>query len=903
MFIYPEQKIETDKKDKKWRVANVDYIINDGFHERYDDVARMIDNYNLVNSQLNQDDYRELCEGLDLSMEDGRKYVEAYNKAYNIYSTLKGEELSRPFNYRIANMSPGSADEILSLEEFEFRRMVDTKVNMTIERVQKEVELMEKMEQGSISAQQFQSQQEKMNRELQRRYGDLLDPKKIKSKFKGFMTTKEKTINKLIRIIEKRLNLKWVKNETFGDAIIAGKEFVEVRFEKEGDLPIVRQLNPLNVFYHKSPDTPFIHDSDYAGYVEELTIGDVIDLYGDKMHPDDLKRLQMWNYDGSGAYGTSDTFFHTRQDVHASSWNAKRQAGMFPSGRDIDPHALMVLDGKYMAVPGSGRHHSGQVYGAGLYNNQYVYRRPYAVVYTVYWKSFRKLVKYEYEDESGTLRTELADDSFYIPEDAKKETYQTSMFGPDKIRKVWYDEDGKFRSAEEIWIEEVWKGKRINGDIYLDIEPLEHAYQSLLNPYKSKLPIFGYIYNARNTINVGPIDRVKPWQKLYYVVMAKFLKLITQDKGVWTFLNTLWTDDELGWEETLRMGQDLGLIPFNPLAHSEGGQLPNTFKVAEKLDLSNAGSVQYYIQLLEFIESQMKESAQMSDTRLAQMTTTQRTATETQATTASSFTMTEPFFSAHDLLWEHVMQSLMEKTISALNDKDNKIRGFLDDDEITILDLSLVSLEDEYLLKVMDNSKSSRILDQSKNLAMSLIQNDKAKLSTLIDLLRTEDVSEFNQHLKMIESQIEEREEMMQKRQEDLQREMMDREDAIREDEQKAKLDDTYLKGLFDEKREHTRGKYMVTSYNLQNDSNQNAIPDILEHQMKYEDLLNTLEKTKKELELKDRELAQREKEHNENLEESRKNRESQDRLKRQEMASKERIEKAKARTNPTSNS
>jgi len=48
-----------------------------------------------------------------------------------------------------------------------------------------------------------------------------------------------------------RQNIKFIKNQTFEDALLAGREAVEIYKVREEDLPKVKQLNPLNLFFEK----------------------------------------------------------------------------------------------------------------------------------------------------------------------------------------------------------------------------------------------------------------------------------------------------------------------------------------------------------------------------------------------------------------------------------------------------------------------------------------------------------------------------------------------------------------------------------------------------------------------------------------------------------------------------
>lgn len=885
MHQYPKQRISTSKKNKQWRIDTVNYIINHGLRDRYNDIHRMLKNYAMLNSDLDQEEYREICSSLGVrNVDDGKKFVQAYNKVHNVYSTLKGEELGRPFNYRVANLAPSTSNEITREMDRELFQYVNSRVERDIALINESIKQEQLLEQGKTTFTRAKSSLENKRRELERKYSYIDDPKNILKKYTNYQTSKEKTMNKLMRMLERRLKVKWIKNETFGDVIATGTEFVELIADEKNIFPKVKQLNPVNMFYHKSPDVAFVQYSDYVGYMEELTIGEILDTYGDKLSNEDIRRLETFNYDGSGMYGTSDSLFHTRSDRKADSWHAKRDAGLYPSGRDIDPYGLFILDGKYQAIPGAGHvSYGSSIFGRGLYQNDYHYNRPYGIVYTVYWMSYRRIIKYNWIDKNGEKHEKLVDDSFVIPDNANKEVYEKNMFGKDKERHVWYEND-LYRSAEIVWIPEPWKGVRINGDIFPEIGPVQHAYQSLLNPYKSKLPIYGAIYNARNAPILCTLDKVSPWQKFYYSIMGKLLKMMSQDRGILTFLNTYMTDKELGLEETLRIAEDIGLIPYNPLSRAKGaGGLHNTMKVAERIDASNAQVITHYIQLLQFAEQNIKEAAGMSDIRLAQVSSS-NTATEATAATQASLNITEPMFAIHDLLWEDIMQGLMEMTLSVVNENTGKLRGFLNDDELGVIDLEELSLEDEFLLSVSNNGKNFKLLRDAQTFALTLMQTDKAKFSTVIRMMETEDLAEFKEYVDKMEAELEEKEMRMQQMQEDAKRERIEYEVANREDIQKSKLDQAYLEGLIKEKLEHIRGRYMVTSYNLQHDVDQDGIPDIMEQDRKYQELLTNIGRTAEDVRLRQEEHDLKRKAHEDKVQIDREKMLQDERLEQEEL-------------------
>jgi hypothetical protein len=808
-LTFPKQKLKTSKKDEQWIRDCTDFIIEVGRRNFQYDFNRKNSSYKLINSQLEEGEFRSICSTLGVSSNYGKKYIHAYNKVFNIYSTLKGEELQRSFKFSVINISPTATNEILRHQEVIHQQYISKNFSKEFEILIEKLKLEVQQEMRNVPFNERNAAEQEISKKIEEKYSGVLNFDRLKERSKSIVELKEATLAKLLKISITKENIKWTKNECFGDAIIAGEEFVEIKFEKGNPLPIIRQLNPLDVYYHKSPDTPFTHLGVYAGYKERITLSEVIDEYGDELTDDQLDSLQVYNSSGSSIYGAADKFSRSPGDPrHSDDWVKKTQAQLYPSGPNMNPNARISVDGVEQGIPNGGNSAGAIVKGRGLYSSEYdgVNTSHYIVRYTSYWKSYRKAYLYLKENAEGNLEEEIVSEDFVIPSNANKESYKENKFRKTKYRHVWYDKDGKYNAVEDIWISEIWKSIRLNGDIYVDSGPLENAYQSLLNPYASKLPILGCVYNGRNASNISVIDRAKSWQKLYLSVMAKVLKTISQDKGILTFLNVLMVDSDLGVKKTLDLAEDHNLIPYNPLSHAKGGQLiNNTLKIAERVDTTNSQVVEYYIKLLEFIENNLIETVGMSPQRLSQFSP-RTNASDNEKAIQHSMNITESLYFTHDYLWEQIMQSYMEMLISSLNENNSKMRGFLNSEEIALIDLGLISLEDEYLFKVGDNAKEEKVKSITENLAMHLIQNDKIQLSTLIDLLKTDDLIEFHKQIKEIEKDIQAREQQAQQGQQDAETERLKIEWKFKENEQKAKLDEIYLKGSLDnEKRTHKR--------------------------------------------------------------------------------------------------
>jgi hypothetical protein len=834
MKYFLNQRISAKKKNKEWRKKMVDHYVELSY-TWYDDWNRIQENYALKNNQLDRHEIANICKGLG-SEEHTDVFINAYNKTHNVIDALQGEEWNRPFSYGIVNNSKRVIDRI----DRDKRRDIDELAGEMFKlEAQKQQELYS-IEEGKIGQSGDPQQSQQAIQELQDRYdklyGNIVDPKTIFDKYKNITTAEEIAIHRIMTMRAAQLNLKFVKNQTFEDAIIAGREAIEIYSLHEDDLPRVKQINPLNLFFQKSPDVMWIQDSDYAGYRELMTVDKVLEDYGEFLSKAEYKRLTETGAYGGAVKGLHHPFTVTPGHKQPSEDKEVRSFRDIPRDRNgLSSEDYFALSEQY-GGPDHGYMNSDYITRLGLSatNNRISNLREFIDVYTIYWKSQRRVGHYKFINEYGEEDETYVAESFSVPKRAKKDTMQDG-YTKSKVVYYWTDvnDDSKKYSLEWIWIPEVWKGIRIGKDIYCQVGPVKHAYQSLLNPYDVKLPIYGYVYNNRNAYSVSIMDRMKPWQKIYYVIMARLLKLISQDRGVLTFLNIHMLDKNLGFEEALRAADDGGIIPYNPLSNSKGaggfGNM-NTMKVAERIDATNSQAIQHYITVLEFIENSIKLAAGMSDQRMAQ-TNARMTATDNYRDTMHSINITETLHAAHDLLWEDVLQGMMEMTLCVLSESTGKIRGFLNDEEKVLIDLDMLSLQDNFRLRVADNSKAFKILEQSKQLAHALVQNDKANLDTLIELMETENLSEFKHLVREAEEKNQQRQEQQQQSQQDHEKEIAEMQRKQNEDNQIAKLDEINLKGKLDFEREKMKAELQAASFDPEKDYNRDGIADYLQQE------------------------------------------------------------------------
>lgn len=172
-----------------------------------------------------------------------------------------------------------------------------------------------------------------------------------------------------------------------------------------------------------------------------------------------------------------------------------------------------------------------------------------------------------------------------------------------------------------------------------------------------------------------------------------------------------------------------------------------------------------------------------------------------------------------------MLQGLCETTTKVLHEKEGFFRGVLNDEEFALVDLGLISMDDEYAVRIGDNSRSFKLLQDAKQLAQALIQNDKINFSTFLNLLDTDNLAEFKDELKAVEKELEGREQQMQQAQQQHDKEIQEMMNKEQEETRKQRLDEIRLKGDYDLEK----AKISAMSWSEDHDINDNDVPDILE--------------------------------------------------------------------------
>lgn len=322
--------------DYAWAKKTIDLITQsftldtDTVKHYQSEYHRMLSNYQLFNNRINQSDFERLCNPLGINAGQLVDEVQPYNKAANKIQTLLGEELKRPFNFKVALVNQSGiqskqANKTLALRSYILRQLSDIQ-NLPPDFLE-----------------------------------DALPEEEVKRILSTkFLSSKEITASAILNYLTKELSLKDLKNEAFKHALITSREIVKV--SSYNDQPYLEVLNPLGVFYSKSSDVKYIQDGDYAGYRSYMSVTEILDKYGDYISDSDIKKLESQSIHTTGLEPPSSTISYghaqdpflsnsptlsTQVLVQTVEWRSFRKVGFLTYLNDAGDSETIIVSEDY----------------------------------------------------------------------------------------------------------------------------------------------------------------------------------------------------------------------------------------------------------------------------------------------------------------------------------------------------------------------------------------------------------------------------------------------------------------------------------------------------------------------------------------------------------------------------
>jgi len=227
------------------------------------------------------------------------------------------------------------------------------------------------------------------------------------------------------------------------------------------------------------------------------------------------------------------------------------------------------------------------------------------LVHHVEWRSQKKVGFVTYINQYGDEESDIVSEDFVVPEHAQ--TFTDKVGNVTTTKYVWADVEGTTYVLDWGWIPEIWEGVRIADDIYVNMGPKRHQFRDADNPFSVKLGYHGLVYNSMNASSVSMMDRMKPFQYLYFIIMHKLKKLIAQDKGRIFHFDVSMVDPKIGLEKTMYYLSNFNIEFFNPLQNAEAPGWSQRGKVTGSTDLSTLDQINNYVALNNLTTSETVE--------------------------------------------------------------------------------------------------------------------------------------------------------------------------------------------------------------------------------------------------------------------------------------------------------
>ena len=530
-----------------------------------------------------------------------------------------------------------------------------------------------------------------------------------------YQDMREVRANELLNHYSKEQDYKNIFLDGFFDVLTVNEAIFQVTLE-HGE-PVLRKLNPNKVRVYGNGSSNVVEDADMIVIEDYWPLGRIYDAYNDKLTASDIKKLDEVN---------------TKMLGGATTYGDQERDNSFIFG---DYAAAIMTDSN-----------GNFCFDDGVTFNQLPYDLEGNVrVLQVYWKSKRKIKEVTYYDDITGEKNVKFETEDYIPDEAKGE------------------------EVKPRWINEAWHGTMIGaGDnaLFVDCGPCQIQYNRLNNPSKCHFGIIGQIFNINESKPYSIVDKVKPFSYLYDAMMDKFVKLVQNNMGKIVQFNESMMPDGWKWEDWIYYAKMAGIALVNPMKEGNKGaaknKLAGAFQVPPVIDAELGNSIQYIVNILQYIEQTVCNMLGITPQRLGAIQN-RETVGGVERSTLQSSHVTRWYFEKYNNLKKRVMECVLDTAKIGAKGKNLKFQYItsdlsqkvaeIDGDEFAEADYGLVVSMD------YDIEKFRQDVDQAGTMAL---QSNMIPLSAFLKLKAAGSLSE---KIKMLEQAEKEMQQVQQQQQ------------------------------------------------------------------------------------------------------------------------------------------
>jgi len=291
--VLPAQKISLAKKTKKWREDCVEAISNMGNDTlRNDRTSRQLKqvNYDLVNSIYDEQDFKHVTDPYGLNQVGNQPArLHDYNIITNKINLLKGEEMSRPFNWTVMSVN---GDAISEKEQ----QKKDLLLYLTKSELAHKlgIDLEVEPPEGEDLPQSFREVDEYLKYSLK----DI----------------REDWASDILTYLKEREKLELKFNQGWEHGMVSTEEVYYIGISNNE--PKLRVVNPLNCDFDRNPDNPNIEDGDWFKEERWMTSGQILDEYGEYLKEGEIEKLDRGELRRSLTNQMYPGFAYSSSDIH-----------------------------------------------------------------------------------------------------------------------------------------------------------------------------------------------------------------------------------------------------------------------------------------------------------------------------------------------------------------------------------------------------------------------------------------------------------------------------------------------------------------------------------------------------------------------------------------------------------
>jgi hypothetical protein len=819
----PRQQLPLKKKleemdkygNSKWMKDCLDSLEALGRYQFYQNLA-LRDNYRIVSKEFDLKHYMDSSNYYDITSAVTQEFEVPYHlKHYDIIGKaimmLVGEYVKKPDIFFVRASDSESTNERVRVKTQLLQSYMQQEIQKEITRKLVEMGL-------DPDRKEFKDEQEaqQYQEEIKQKYKELT-PEGIEKYMKyDYRTSAEHWGQAVLSNDRVRFNFKELEKVEFTDMLIADRCFSHMYLTPTGYN--LEYWNPINTFFHQSPEVRYVEEGDYAGRVFYMNKSQAIDRFGWRMQEEQIRML--YPKDMTDRAG----------NVYGEFFNATQFP--FPAYRDYANVTTSLGYDPFNNTPvGNLPALTTEDLNTGFPNYQFA-TGDLVQITEGYWRSQRRIGFLKTTDpETREPISTMVDDNF-VP----------SQFGIEELKNTSVAKGLDTQPDNTVlwtWVTHIWQGCKINANfsqsvedrdrnaIYFDIKPCDFQFKGDYTPFQPKLPICGGVFNNRNAKSNSLVDLMKPYQIAYNAFMNLAYGIAQRNNGKFFIMDARVLSNFKDWggeqaaQKAMTIAKELGWLPIDPSSSNlAGGGQFNQFAVH---DLDESDKVSRLIQLAVTFEEQGFKQIGITPQRQGQVQASE-TATGVTASINNSYSVTEPYFENFYNYKRRKLKMLLDLAQYVASKEKDIVLTYTTSD---LGNAFIKTTGTEVMLRDLgvnvDNSQDAiQDLEFAKKIAL---QNNTTGLpmSALISMISLKSPKDIQKALEDAEDKLNQQKQAEQQHQQEMQQEQIKAAKEQQAQEQAFEAQQNQLD------RENEIRRAMITSMGFDQDIQGNNMIDVVE--------------------------------------------------------------------------